>query len=408
MNLDRFRGLAVRAIAGIDEPPKLKREFAKLLQEGTPRELQLPYAYLALTSHLLQLDSLAVHPDQFPNGAAYLDTAGIFSGGRLPEPTHLAELGSLWMILGVCQKSEPLIYAGLKVAYWQSHLLDLSGLPHFALWSRAATHSPSQLAAFHYLLLTLAYRITSGSGFLQAAQIQKVKGWDPTSVAAKLLSLIPENLSNPVRLPFRPLTEELAMGMLKFTTPHWSAVCGVGGWNSGTFSYHKKELAILNAGPQAAPLDALGGFGIEREGGTFKDLVWEKTAHHFRLKGWTKLFALPHWILIDYHYQAGRLQLTCELQEGWSKEGLFFAFYVACDQISIGGKITLRAKEMQSYQGKSLPLEISTRNEKIFIDPEEAEAMHVVPLAGGSYFFGSQFLIAYSFQENSLLRLVIR
>jgi hypothetical protein len=408
VNFEGFRGLAARAIVGTEEPASLKREFVQLLQQGVPRELQLPYAYLALIAHLLQLDPLLVHPDQFPNGAAYVDTIGMTTGHRTPEPTYLSELGSLWMILGVCQRNEPLVYAGLKVAYWQSYLLDSAGFPHVSLWSLARDYSPSLLSAFHYLLLTLAYRITSGQGFLQAAQTQKIKGWDPTSIAGKLLSLVPDPLVNPIRLPFRPLTEEITLGMLKFTMAEWSCMCGVSGWNSGVFSYHKKGIAIVNSGPQWAPLDALDRFGIEREGGPFHDLIWEKTAHHFRLKGWTKLFSCQTWMMMDCHYQAGRVKLSCELQEGHSTEGLYFVFYAACDRLSIVGKKILSAGTMQRYQGKALPVEISGENEVFFIEPEAAEQMEVIPLAGGPYFFGSQFLIAYQFKEKNLLQFVLR
>ncbi len=404
-----LRDLASRAIEAVEDPIHLKKEFGYLLQEGYPRELQLPYAYLALLAHLLQLGPIPLHPEQLPNGAAYLDALGMTSGNQIPEPTQLAELGALWMILGVCQKIEPLIYAGLKVAYWQSHMLDHAGLPHFSLWSLAPRYQASHLAAFNYLLFTLAYRITSGQGFLQAAQIQKLHGWDPTSLAGKLLSLIPDKLEISVQLPFRPLTEEITLGMLKFTTPQWSMVCGLGGWNSGVFSYHKGSAALLNAGPQIEPLDALEGFGVERGGGPFHEVLWEKTAHHFRLKGWTKIFALPTWMMMDAHFEAQKLTLSCLLQEGKPHNRLFFVFYASCDHLSIPGKIPLQAGGLQGYQGKSLPIQIEAENQTIFIEPETECEMQIIPLAGGSHFLGAQFLIAYAFSnDNKFLQFLIK
>jgi hypothetical protein len=53
-------------------------------------------------------------------------------------------------------------------------------------------------------------------------------------------------------------------------------------------------------------------------------------------------------------------------------------------------------------QGKSLPVEIKGENETIFIEPDSTDEMQVIPLAGGSHFFGAQFLIAYSCGQEAL------
>ncbi|HUD00821.1 MAG TPA: hypothetical protein VMR37_00675, partial [Rhabdochlamydiaceae bacterium] len=197
-----LRDLVWRVLEGAEDHAGLKKRLGQLLRERYPAELQLPHAYLALLTHLLKFEPLPVHPQQMPNGATCLDVLGLDKGAQLPEPAQLAELGSLWMILGVLLKHETLLYAGIKVALWQVHTLDHRGLPHFSLWSRAATFHPSLLAASNHLLFTLAYRLTSDPGFNQAAQIQKHYGWNPASLAGKLLSLIPEKMSSPVRLSY--------------------------------------------------------------------------------------------------------------------------------------------------------------------------------------------------------------
>jgi hypothetical protein len=398
-----LKDLAWRILEGAEDHAGLKKRFGQLLCQCYPSEIQLPRAYLALLSHLLKLEQLPIHPYQLPNGATCGDALGLCNGAQVPELAQVAELGSLWMILGVQLKNETLMYAGLKAAVWQIHTLDHRGLPHLSLWSRATTFHPAILAACNHLLFTLAYRLTGDEGFHQAAQIQKLYGWDPVSLMGKLLNLIPEKISSSVKLMHRPFAEEMTVGMVKFGTPKWSMACSLSGWNSGIFSYHQNHVAIVNCGPQAAPLDALENFGVDwtcsLTARRFNEILWEKTAYHFRLKGWTKVFAHPAWMQIDAFYEAQKLTLSCLLQEARLKENLAMVFYVRCDQLVIGGKTTLQAGSLERYQGKAVPLELRSGNEKIFIEPSDQE-VQIIPLAGGEHFWGAHFLIAFPMEHD--------
>ncbi|MBS0647696.1 MAG: hypothetical protein JSS10_00555 [Verrucomicrobia bacterium] len=398
-----LRDLVWRVLEGAEDPAGLKKRLGQLLKQGYPAEFQLPHAYLVLLQYLLKLEPSLIEPRQMPSGAACLDALGLCKGAELPEPSQHAELGSLWMILGIHLKNEALLYAGLKIALWQTHLLDHRGLPHFSLWGRAFSFHPAIVAASNHLLFTLAHRITGDPGFYQAAQIQKHHGWNPSSLAAKLLTLIPEKISSPVRLS-RLFAEEMTVGILKYATSEWSMACSISGWNSGIFSYHKNNIAIVNCAPQTAPFDALEGFGIDRTCSLttrgFSETVWEKTVHHFRLKGWTKIFAHPAWMQIEAFYQAQKLTLSCLLQEGCPRDNLAMVFYARGDQLGIGGKTALHAGTLERYQGKSMPLELRSGNEMIFIEPQSDQEMQIIPLAGGDHFWGAHFLIAFSFSNG--------
>lgn len=246
--LSLLRDLVWRVLEGAEDHAGLKKRLGQLLLQRYPSDIQLPHAYLVLLTHLLKFEPLAIESQQMPNGASCLDALGYIKGAQLPELAQLAELGSLWMIIGGHLKNEALIYAGLKVALWQTYTLDHRGLPHFSLWSRAARFHPRILASSNHLLFTLAYRFTSDPGFNQAAQIQKHYGWDPVSLAGKLLTLVPEKIATPLKLSFKPFAEEMTVGLMKFMTPQSSMACSLSGWNSGVFSYHKNYAAIVNAG----------------------------------------------------------------------------------------------------------------------------------------------------------------
>ncbi len=398
-----LRDLVWRVLEGAEDHAGLRKRLGQLLLQRYPSDLQLPHAYLVLLTHLLKFEPLAIESQQMPNGATCLDALGLIKGAQLPEPAQLAELASLWMIIGVHLKKEALIYAGLKVALWQTHTLDHKGLPHFSLWSRASTFRPSTLSSSNHLLFTLAYRLTSDPGFNQAAQIQKHYGWDPVSLAGKLLTLVPEKLAAPLKLNSKPFAEEMTVGLMKFMTPQSSMACSLSGWNSGLFSYHKNHAAIVNAGPQLAPLDDLEKFGIDRtcslSSRTFNEITWEKTAFNFRLKGWTKIFSHPAWMQIDASYEVQKLKFSCLLQEDRPSDDLAMVFYAKGNQLVIGGKETLQAGSLERYRGKAVPLEIRAEDEKIFIELEGDQEMQIIPLSGGEYFWGAHFLIAFPFRN---------
>ncbi len=391
-----LRDLTWRVIEGVEDQTGLKKRFSQLFSVGFPPEIQLPYAYLALLAHLLSLESLPIKPVQLPNGATCLDVGGFSREGQVPEPLESAELGSLWMILGLRLKNEILIYAGLKIAVWQTHILDHLGTPHFSLWNRQPP-----IEDYHHLLFTLAYRLTSEDRFYQLSH--------PRARLSKLETLVPEKKKDPFPLSSRHLAEEVTVGMIKFTTPECSIASCVTGWNSGFFSYHKESVAILNSGPQVKPFDSVQGFGIDRScGGKFHDLLWEKTAYHFRLKGWTKIFALPTWMEVDTFYQAQTVTLSCLIQEDQPRHNLALVFYVKCEQISMGGVATLQARSLETYLGKSLPLEFRSRNEKIVFETQTDQVMEIIPLAGGNYFWGADFLIAFHVDENNSYKFTVR
>lgn len=404
-HLHSLRDLAWRALEDQEDVDSLKKQFSELVQEGYPSEFQLAFAYHVLISYLLGLPPPLLQPLQMPNGSTGLETLGMTGGGQVPELISIAELGSLWMILGYCLKNDTLIYAGLKTATWQAYSLDHQGSPHLSLWVRAASFNQNRLAAHNHLLFTLAYRLTSENGFLQAAQLQKTV-YDPHALTTKLQMLIPEKLEAPIRLTFRPLAEEITVGLLKFATPQMSIACALSGWNSGLMSYHKNHVAIVNCGPQVTPLDDLSSFGIDRSCSLnrrrFQEVVWDKSVYNFRLKGWTKAFALPLWLEVDFAFQAHKLSFSCFIQEERPRDNLNFVFYCKCQKVVIGGRTSLQAGDLNRYQGKALPLELCSNDENIFLEPSSDQEMEIVPLAGGEFFWGANFLVAFRPLKNLL------
>jgi hypothetical protein len=394
-----LQDLVWRILQDAEPFSSLKKRFGELYKEGYPQELQLPKAYLALIAHLLQLDPLPLQPHQFPNGTALLDTLGWCRSREIPEPTELAQLGVLWMILGVRLKNEVLQRAGLKIAVWHVHLLDGQGRPHLSVWSRASAFKPSHLSLWNHVLFSIAYRLSGEVGFNRLAQIARQESWDPNTFPVRLLVLVPSTMAPSIPNPYHPFAEEITVGLIKFANADMSLMAHLSGFNSGIFSIHKKEVAIVNAGPQVGAYDDLSKFGISRTWGIknrpFQEIIWEKTAYHCHLKGWTQLSALPLWVQLDARLQAGQVTVETTIQEKTVQEPLSMVLFLRCEKLILGGKHHLETGTLERYEGRALTLELQGGVEKMILHPDSSLHMQVIPLAGGDHFWGAQFLVAF-------------
>ena len=400
-----LQDLLWKILKDAEEMPALKKRFGKLFKKGYPESLQLPKAYLTLIAHLLKFDPLPLEPHQFPNGTAVMDTLGCYEAKEIAEPIELAQLGILWMILGVRQKNDVLQRAGLKVALWQIHLLDGQGRPHLSTWCRASVFRFSTLLLWNYVLFTIAYRMTGEKMFAQLAEKAKEQAWDPDAFQLQLLHLVPSTMIPSIVSPFQPFSEEITVGIIKFATAEMSFIAQVSGWNSGLFSFHKRHVAILNSGPQMGAFDDLSKFGIQRTWGeknsAFQDVTWEKTAYHCHLKGWTRLAAAPLWLSFDSKVQAGQATIDLKLQEKPLSEEVSFLLFLKAEKLVVGGKHLLAPAALDGYEGKPLPIELQGDGEKMVVQTDGITSMKVIPLAGGDHFWGAEFLVALTLETSS-------
>ncbi len=399
-----LQDLVWRILKDAEPFSSLKKRFGDLFKQGYPDQLQLPKAYLSLIAHLLHLDPLQIQPQQFPNGTALLDTLGWCQSREIPEPIELAQLGVLWMILGVRLKNEVLQRAGLKIAIWNVHLLDAQGRPHLSTWSRARSFRPSTLSLWHHALFTIAYRLTGERGFFTLSELAKEQAWDPEAFPIKLMVLAPSTMQPTLPSPYHPFAEEITVGIMKFANADMSLMAQLSGWNSGLFSFHKNEVSIANAGPQVGSYDDVGKFGICRtlpaKNRAFQEITWEKTAYHCHLKGWTQLSALPLWIEMDARLQAGQASIEVVIQDKTVEAPLSMVLFLKCNKLILGGKHHLETGTLETYDGKALTLELQGPTEKMALHPDPALSMKVIPLAGGDHFWGAQFLVAFPLHKS--------
>lgn len=393
--LNLLRGIILDALSEKATTRDLRQVLCRCYWE----EMQLGTALAAFAAHLLDIDFPSISPKQLPNGAALIEWAGHWRKGSLPIPSFSAELGMLWGVLGILQEDRGLYTALLKFANWQLNTLDHQLLPFPGLWSHADDFSMAELLANNALLFSLAGAITDDERFQKAAAAQKkaLKGLEVSPFMRALIKYLETKTVMRATYPFSRFSEEVTLGLVKWTQPTFSTMFTLSGCNSGMGAFHKTEVACLNFGPQVAPFDDSSGFGIDRPCSmtekVFKDLLWEKSRTGVFMKGWTKAHALNLWIEAALTVEGKELKIDIQCQEK-ERAPFYFLFFLRGKKIAIGQRV-VQSASLDRYCGDVVEIILIGELEQIQINALQEGKMEIIPLAGENNFWGADFLLAY-------------
>jgi len=374
----------------------------RLLCQGYWPELQLDAAYAALIAHFTGIGSRKIEPHLLSSGAPLMEYAGQLRGGRIPCPQKGADLGIAWAILGQLQQNEELCLAALKVANWQLHMLDHRGFPLAGLWTEGSRFSIPELLASNEMLFSIAHQMTRHATFERAAAFQKrhLRGWEKPAFPQLLHGLMPQERKT-FRYELSTIAEESVVGIVKFSGHDTTAAFTLSGWNSGMGLYQKNEVGIINFGPQTGGLHDLSSFGIERVCSShFQEAVWEREPDGALLKGWTKVFSFPLWVEATAACLAGQVKIKLSFEGEKPRHGLNFVFYVRGARAVVDGKEELHVATLDRYIGPATPIVFHGEKETLLLEPYQDGEMEVIPLAGGTHFWGADFLVAFSIGKS--------
>ncbi|MGR3973257.1 MAG: hypothetical protein QRY72_01575 [Candidatus Rhabdochlamydia sp.] len=387
----------------------LKRTFLSLSCRGYPDHLILLKTYESVIASILKIPLSSFHLEPFFNGMALLDTAGWCDSYTVPPPNHLAELAVLWMVLGAVLKRDIFKLSGVKLAYFNCQFFDLEGRCHLSFWSHMSSLKIQDLRDWSGLLFKMASYLTQDGEFenktVQLLQEQQL----PYAFPFTLFQFIEKEPSFSLKVSIK----EKALGIIKFATSDLSIAAHLSGWNSGLFSFHKKKVAILNSGPQVGSYEDLKRFGINRgwqgKKKAFADGVWEKTAYHASLKGWTKLLASTSWIWFDCHVQAGNAIFSITLEDrGAFEDEISCVLFIQGEDILLGGNFFLRDIPSKIYEGKTVPLEVQAGEERLWIYPQMAPSMRLMALTPQESYGYAQFVLIFPLRKQETLKLEIK
>jgi hypothetical protein len=138
-------------------------------------------------------------------------------------------------------------------------------------------------------------------------------------------------------------------------------------------------------------------------------MTWEKSAYHCYLKGWTRIQNEAFWLEFSTRYQAGESRFEIQLQEKSNLNSIYMLLFLKGSRVTVAGKYQLGASSLDKYEGKASSLELQDSREKMMLYPNSGMRMQVIPLARVDEFWKSDFLVAFSLnQENPRWTLQVR
>jgi hypothetical protein len=201
-----------------------------------------------------------------------------------------------------------------------------------------------------------------------------------------------------------------------------------GGTGMGCFQYEGVE--VINFGPQHLPLGDCLGFGIEGGQVLLSKYLTScaSSKDGYLLEGVARMSSRPKsaksaatyrlgdpagvWLntKMECRQEGGRQRLTIqvEIQGIFEKTPFAFVFFVKAKHCVVDGQIPVRARSFQHYQGKNCLAAFEGELKKVFVEAkDETGEMRVIPLGGGSNFWGADYLLAYECEINKKLSIDI-
>jgi hypothetical protein len=161
------------------------------------------------------------------------------------------------------------------------------------------------------------------------------------------------------------------------------------------------QVQIVSMGPHYFPLGEPSRFGIYRKGDDFSDI---ETSLH-KISGWTKFIPCDRsfgsgatWIYFAAEKKENEVHVSALFENGKGEDPFAFVFFVKADEIQVFDK-RYQKGTLSGYQGMSGPMQLINKEKKVFMQSEVKAPMHITPLAGGEFFWGADFLIAYEIHD---------
>ncbi|HEV8051222.1 MAG TPA: hypothetical protein VGP47_01920, partial [Parachlamydiaceae bacterium] len=317
------------------------------------------------------------------------------------------------------------IEAAVKLAEWQRNTLDHNYLPFVGLLSREGEASESLLLIGNFLLFDAVARSTqcSEKAFLAEKQLEQLdKLANAESIDIPSLAIVLEQFFDDKPLPvvsgeyyLSSIFKDEQFDLAGSRSAESSAAATLFGEKSGMGCYHHKDIKVISFGPQNTPLGDCAGFGLDGSAPILPELQSEiKTATgQFVVNGTARMCprisgAEPKeisshggWITNRQEFKNGSFIIETEFQDLFEKNEFLFSFFVKCKHCVINGDKIVRPRSLNRYTGKAASIQLQSSETSLYLQAGQShDEMHVIPLGGGSNFWGADFLVAYVVNTN--------
>ncbi|MEM7175417.1 MAG: hypothetical protein AAF443_05795 [Chlamydiota bacterium] len=377
------------------------------------------------------------HPNQeatlLTTGGALKESGRCMIDGAIPQPLMNAQLALNWLYLGIANREEKQIQAGLKVARFLLRLCDSEQRFFHALWTRESECQLAELFSYCQLLFHVAATISAEKTFAAQAkaltdQLSQLPDEMrmPADPFVIILALVFDKIERDNLVPkvtdetHRQITET-EMGLLRYDYRTLSLACTASGVNTGLGALHKGKITIASFGPHFYPLADSERYGFYRTCSGNPEEIGDVKIHHdpeaCRFRGWSRLvfpnemvdlgchfsavYPGDQWMWFDLKAKEGLVDLTVKFPDCKKESPLAFVFFITAEQILIEDNQPLIPGVLDQFRGQSTPIRAVTGDHELKIVPHKSAAeMQVIPLSGKNHFWATSFLIAFSAQTE--------
>lgn len=189
-------------------------------------------------------------------------------------------------------------------------------------------------------------------------------------------------------------------GIGSFEIGEMTGIFSLEGLHGGFGSLSKGDVAIQTMGPHFFPLGVSDLFGIYRTRDSFEDV--EITQEPFSFKGWARAANVNKptdlWVDVQAQELENKLSLSVKFFNFTDFTPLAMTFFVRANKVVVNPFFEVYPQSLERYQGRSE--KVTLGGGALTLVPQFEGEMQVIPLAGGPYFWGSDFLIAFAITEE--------
>jgi|GEM_PF-7005399 len=387
--LEKARHLLLRHVAADPDCMERLEETVQLERFPVWETAQLFTAYRTVNRLLAGLPVKLVLPQVTSSGAPCFEIAGRWPWASIPHLPFSAELGVLWLLIGLLAPSPAHREAARQVGEWHLQLLDCDDRLAKGIFTREEDAAlPSWLGPlFRGLSRTLRHE-----GFAAAAEMQP---FHPIDAYFERFGPLPNPFAAP--LPASILDPDLSF--VGHRSPRSFRLFTLAGGGTGLGEMSHGSLRILSFGPHHEPLEEGKGFGIEGrpisisacsiEGETVRLAGQMRlTGHPEKMLQWRCPAPSAVWVDVAIHSTIEKTDIEMKLLGDLPARCVFYIDADLCQ--SRDKKLQAGALNRLSGEGSLI---FKRGDEHLTLQSQMP--FEVIPLAGGAHYFGARFLVSY-------------
>ncbi|MCH9613973.1 MAG: hypothetical protein SP1CHLAM54_09820 [Chlamydiia bacterium] len=266
---------------------------------------------------------------------------------------------------------------------------QLASDSHFGMRQSEPGFDPKEFRSFQSVLFKALKKLTGNACFESRESFQLSPYL--ARLEAYLLATLPTLYQN---------VHVNQTGIASFECGRLKGQFSLEGVHGGFGSVDAQSASIVTMGPHFFPLGVSDLYGIYRTKGSVEDV--QISNDPFAFKGWTRLAHKQKpsdlWMEVVASTDKDKLKLSVKFLNFTDFSPISIAFFVRANKVVVNPFFEVYPSTLERYQGGCETISLS--DGALTLKAQFEGEMQVIPLAGGPYFWGADFLVAYAIHEE--------